>query len=230
MKRTLIICLTVVLAAIAGIALPVQVAEAGCSRCGEWDFNLPINYADATTINGEGGSSVDLNSDWGIGFGLGYNFNDNFQLNGVFSLAYRGYEANYIREGGESASYNGNMDTATFALNGVYYFLDGNITPFVTAGIGFTNIDTNIPSGTGETYCYWDPWWGYVCNSYVPTKSENDATYNLGLGARWDINKVFGLQASYNKTWIDVSSAAGGMPDLDVFKFELVFRMSNVQY
>jgi hypothetical protein len=54
-------------------------------RTGSWDFFLPIIYTDETKVDGQGGSSVDINDDFGIGFGAGYNFNNHFQLGGLFN-------------------------------------------------------------------------------------------------------------------------------------------------
>jgi len=234
MKRAIIMSLALVCAALAGVVMNVQTAEAQentavrpCSRCGEWEFTLPIIYTDAATLDGEGNSSVEINGGWGIGFGLGYNFNDHLQLNGVLSFSNRDYDATFFKEDDTSSVYNGTLDTVTLALNGVYYILNRDFTPFVSAGIGVTNIDTNIPSGAGSSYCYWDPWWGYVCGTYVPTKTENDVSYNAGLGLRWDISKYFSLQGSYNKTWVDISGASGGMPDFDIFKMEFIFRTGD---
>jgi len=42
-----------------------------------------------------------------------------------------------------------------------------------------------------------------------PTKTENDFSYNAGVGLRFDVNRQFSLQGSYNKTWIDISKASG---------------------
>jgi opacity protein-like surface antigen len=94
----------------------------------------------------------------------------------------------------------------------------------VSAGVGIAYVDTNIPTGVGQTYCYWDPWWGYVCGGYAPTKTENDVSYNAGVGVRYDVNRQFGLQASYNKMWIDFSRASG-VPDFDSWRLEFIFRM-----
>ena len=39
-------------------------------------------------------------------------------------------------------------------------------TPYVTGGIGYAFIDTNIPDSPPQTACWWDPWWGYVCDTF----------------------------------------------------------------
>lgn len=231
MKRTSIVGLMLVVAAIAVVALYVPVAEAQSftsvrpgGRGGNWDFYLPIVYADSATINGQGGSSVDINADFGFGFGFGYNFSDNFQLNGMFTWNSRTYDAKTVNTDGTTRKYSNYMDSSTISVNGVYYFLKGDITPFVSGGIGITYVDTNIPTGSGSTSCWYDPWWGYVCNSYVPTKTENDFSYNAGIGVRYDVNRQFGLQFGYYKTWIDISKAQG-TSDFDIWRLDFIFRM-----
>jgi opacity protein-like surface antigen len=193
-------------------------------RGGNWEFFMPLIYADSATINGQGGSSVDLNAGWGFGFGFGYNFTDNFQLNGLLNWNSRSYDATIVQDDGTTKRYNNYMDSSTLSLNGVYYFLNGNITPFVSGGVGITYVDTNIQNGLSSTACWYDPWWGYVCSSYVPTKTENDISYNAGIGVRFDVNRQFGLQAGYYKMWIDISKASG-TPDFDIWRLDFIFRM-----
>ena len=231
MKRTRIVVLVLVVAAMAASALYIPAAEAQGftavrpgGRGGTSDFILPLVYSGSTTINGQGGSSVDLNADWGFGFGFGYNFTDNFQLNGILNWSSRSYDATIVQDDGTKKRYSNYMDSSTLSLNGVYYFLNGNITPFVSGGVGITYVDTNIQNGVGQTACWYDPWWGYVCSGYVPTKTENDISYNAGIGVRFDVNRDFGLQAGYYKTWIDISKASG-TPDFDMWRLDFIFRM-----
>ncbi len=231
MKRTAIIRLVLVFAVIAMAALSVPVAEAQGfttvrpgGRGGNWEIFLPLSYSDFATIKGQGGSSVDINPYWGFGFGVGYNVSDNFQVNGTFTWASRSYEATIVQSDGTTKKYNNFMDSSTLSLNGVYYFLNKDFTPFVSGGVGVTYVDTNIQNGASSTACYWDPWWGYVCSSYVPTKTENDISYNAGLGVRYDINRQFGLQGGYYRTWIDISKASG-TPVFDIWRLDFIFRM-----
>ena len=231
MNRAIIIGLTLLFVATASVAMYVPAAEAQqytvtdpSGRGGKWEFILPVIYSTSTTIDGQGGSSLKVNDDWGFGFGFGYNFNEHFNLNGTLSWAYRSYEATVVENNGATSRYSNYMDTSTLALNGTYYLLKGNITPFITGGIGWTFVDSNIQNGPSSGTCWYDPWWGYVCSDYVPTKTEDDFSYNVGLGVRFDISREFTLQASYNRTWIDIQNATGGTPEFDAFKMEFIFR------
>jgi opacity protein-like surface antigen len=167
---------------------------------------------------------VDINGDFGFGFGFGYNFNDNFQLNGLFTWNSRSYDATAVKADGTTARYSNYMDSSTFSVNGVYYFLKGDVTPFVSGGVGITYVDTNIQNGPASGSCWYDPWWGYVCSSYVPTKTENDVSYNAGLGVRYDVNRQFSLQGGFYRTWIDISKASS-TPDFDIWRVDFIFRM-----
>jgi hypothetical protein len=192
-------------------------------RAGTWDFLLPLIYADSATVDGQGGSSLDINADWGFGFGFGYNFTDNFQLNGLFTWNSRSYDATIVQDDGSTRRYNNWTDTSTLSLNGIFYFLNGNVAPFVSGGVGITYIDTNIQTGVASTACWWDPWWGYVCSGYVPTKTENAVSYNAGVGVRFDLNRQFSLQPSFNKAWVDFDNSSG-TPDFDIWRLDLIFR------
>jgi opacity protein-like surface antigen len=194
-------------------------------RAGTWDFFMPLTYNPAFSWNGEGGSFVDLNATWGFGFGFGYNFSDHFQLNGLFSWAARNYTATYTTNIGQVGQYSNTEYSSTFSVNGIYYLLAGNISPFVTAGIGWTYIDTSIPNGPSSGQCWWDPWYGYVCGTYYPTKTQADWSYSVGLGVRFDLAPQFSLQPSYNKAWVNLNNAGGSSPYFDIWRVDFIFRM-----
>ncbi|WP_419656142.1 hypothetical protein Dvar_52420 [Desulfosarcina variabilis str. Montpellier] len=222
--------IVVIVCAMAAVcfSMPVAVGAEGSAirsadRKGSWDFILPLTYADDTKIDGQGGSSADIDDDFGIGFGFGYNFNNHFQLNGGFNWNSRTYEATVAVSDGSERKYSNYMEMSTIALNGIYYFLDKNFTPFVSGMIGYTWVDTNIQDAPAETYCWYDPWWGYVCNDYVPTKTQDDWTYGAGIGIRYDFNKSFSMQGSYNKSWVDLETS--GTTDFDLWRMDFIFRM-----
>jgi outer membrane protein W len=228
--RTFIRLMVVALAiTVMGTIIPgsadAQYGTAGrqASRGGSWDFFMSPAYSPSATIDGQGGSKADLNSTWGLGLGLGYNFNDHFQLNGTFGWNTRNYEATVVDSTGKNLKYNNTMETFNLTLNGVFYFLKGDFSPFVSGGIGYSSWDTNIQNGPTQGSCWYDPWYGYVCTTYVPTKTSESFSYNAGLGIRYDVNRSFGMQAGYYKTWVDVSSASG-TPDIDIWKLDFIFR------
>jgi len=192
-------------------------------RAGTWDFFLPLAFNPSWSSDGQSGTSISTDATWGFGFGFGYNITDHFQANGLFSWSARNYQAQIVQTDGQTRQYGNTMYTSTFAIGGIFYILPGNISPFVSAGAGMTFIDTNIPTGVGQTACWWDPWYGYVCNNYSPTKTQNDVSYNVGLGVRFDLSPQFSLQPSYNRMWVDINNASG-TPNFDVWRLDFVFR------
>lgn len=185
---------------------------------------LPLNYAEEATIDGERGSSADINDDFSLGFGVGYNFNNHFQLSGLINWSSRSYDATAVVSDGTTQRYSNYMETWTLSLNGTYYFLDKNFTPFVSGMLGYNWVDTNIQNGPAQGYCWWDPFWGYICSSYVPTKTESDWTCGAGLGVRYDFSDKFSMQFSYNKNWVDFENASG-TSDFDIWRLDFFFRM-----
>lgn len=232
MRQMLRISATCLIVAI--VCVGVLTADAGAQsytasrpggRAGSWDFFLPLTYNPSTNIEGEFGTNVDLNATWGFGFGFGYNISDHLQMNGLFSWSARNYNATIQNTDGSTTRYGNTLYSSTFSLNGIFYFLEGDITPFVSGGVGITYLDTNIQTGPGYPACWWDPWYGYVCYSTAPTKTESDVSYNAGIGVRFDLSRQFSLQPSYNKAWIDTSHSSGGMPDFDIWRLDFIFRM-----
>ena len=225
MKKTIAISLKLFLAAMAGLALYAPAAEAagrGNNGNGSLEFTVPLNYTSSATLNGANGSSAEINAALNTGFGMGYNINDNFQVNGTFTWAYRNYSAK--NTGNLNGDYNGQLNTSSLQLNAIYYFMAGDFTPFVSGGFGTSYVDSGIPNGGSSSSCYWDPYWGYVCGTYQPTKSSSNISYSAGLGARMDINRQFAMQGSLNRMWIDAPNS-GSKPEFDMFRIDFIFRM-----
>ncbi len=206
---------------LAGALVPPSPAQAqGSPRAGTWEFLLPVTYSPSTNFTGQGGASADLNSDMGMGLGFGYNLNNHLQLGGTITWSSRSYNATLVDTNGTTRRASGTLDSSTLALNATYYFLQSGFTPFVTGGVGSTFIDTNIPAGAGATQCWYDPWYGYICNT--DTKTQTAFSYSGGVGFRLALSRAFSMQASYNRLWIDYSR---GKPEIDGWKLDFVFRM-----
>jgi len=204
-----------------GLVFPSPVMAQAFSRARTMEFILPVIYSPSTTVGGQGGSSADLNSDLGLGFGFGYNVNNHFQLSGLFNWSTRSYNANIVSDDGTTRRASGTLDTSTIAFNATYFLMSSNFTPYVSGGIGSVFVDSNIPSGQGSTACWYDPFYGYVCNSYAETKTYTSVSYTAGLGVRWEMSRQFALQGSYNKLWIDANSTK----EFDGWRLDFVFRM-----
>ena len=193
-------------------------------RRGRYEFTLQPRYVASKEIGADGGSRLELDPALGFGAGFGYNFTNKFALHLDGSWTRSDYKAKITTtdsSGGSTGTttVDGVLDTATVALNLSYYFLDGPLTPFLTGGVGWTFLDSNIPSGPPEGVCWYDPWYGYVCSYYQNTYTKDYFSYNLGLGARWDVFPGFFLRGSVGWQWVDLGQAGttdfmGGRMDL----------------
>jgi hypothetical protein len=179
-------------------------------RQGRYEFTLQPRYVASKTVNFDGGTSIDTDADLGFGMGFGYNLTNKFAMHLDWSWASTNYKAKIGTSTGGTlgtTTASGTLDASTFALNLSYYFLEGPLTPFVLGGIGWTWVDSNVPSGLPQTGCWWDPWYGYICTSYQDTYAKDYFSYSLGLGGRWDVTPGFFLRGSVVWQWMDVGDA-----------------------
>jgi hypothetical protein len=214
--------MTAVLGALLLFILPLGEALAydPGPREGKWDFTVQMRYMAGQTLNGEGGSSADINDTLGWGFGIGYNFTNNFALAMDISWANANYNGTYVTDAGLAGSTYGTLYASTVALNMTYYLTKGAIAPFVMGGIGSTFIDTNIPIGAPSTGCWWDPWYGNICSTYQNTLSSSSFSYNAGLGLRWDLAPGFFLRGILAEQWVDTTNGTIEIPN---FRFDIGF-------
>jgi opacity protein-like surface antigen len=196
-------------------------------RGGKWEFTLQPQLTRATTFDTGNGSGGKTDSSLGFGFGVGYNLNNNLTLGGDFAWSTANYSATVAPAAGNgntAYNVNGTLQTSTVRFNATWNFLAGDITPFVIGGIGSTYVDTNIPyGGPPQNVCWWDPWWGYYCGTYTPTRTAYYVSYSGAAGVRWDIDRSIFLRGLYNRMWIDASSALG-TTWVDQFRFDVGFK------
>src|SRR6267142_7032568 len=159
-------------------------------RAGKWEFTLQPQYTHSQTFDSGNGSGGTVDSTLGFGFGVAYNLSNHLSLGGDFTWAQANYNATVAPAAGNaSAPYtvNGTLQTNTLRFNATWNFLPGDFTPFVAGGIGSTYIDTNIPNGPPTNVCWWDPWWGYYCGTYLPTRTAYYVSYSGAVGLRWEL-------------------------------------------
>ncbi|MGH8519818.1 MAG: outer membrane protein [Panacagrimonas sp.] len=207
MARKILLPLVAIVVALLA-ALP---AAAQSRRAGTGEIYFGPVFTDGKSYSFEGGTTA--RTDTGIGLSIGYAFNfDRHVSAGVdFVWGEQDYRAtvqpgpgNLNREG----NINGTLETWTVRFNGSYHFLTGNFTPYVTGGLGWSTVDTNIPSGLPDTFCWYYPWWGQYCGTYVPTHDTTKFSYNLGAGLRLDVGKgVF--RALIDHRWVDFGGSYG---------------------
>ncbi len=196
-------------ATIAVLALACGIAHA--EREPGWEFGAEAIYQFSTDVDFKRGSAASLDDDLGLAIVFAYRFNNRFDLQ--FSLDWNTVDYDVtVAPGGEGLlgfTGRGDLESFTPRVAGTFNILEGDITPYITAGAGWAFIDTNIPNGPPETSCWWDPWWGYYCGTFQNTRSVDNLTYNVGAGVRWDVSDTITLKLGYNRNWLDLKQASG---------------------
>ena len=193
-------------------------------RAGTWEAGFLIADMTAESLSGENGAKLEVGNDVAWGFTGGYNFTNRLAVLADWTWSNPSYDATRIREDtGQPDTISASLDINTLHIKGVFYFLDGALTPFVEAGVGWTYVDSNIVDGPPTTGCWWDPWWGYVCRSFFDTYSETRTSYSTAVGIRWDLRNEMSLRGSYGVLEVDTSSATEDA-SLDTFRIDLSWR------
>jgi opacity protein-like surface antigen len=103
---------------------------------------------------------------------------------------------------------SGTLESRTIRFLGTYHFSEKAFTPYVTGGLGWTWVDTNIPAGLPENVCWYYPWYGQYCASYVPTQNTTKFSYNLAAGLRYDYGRAI-FRGQVNAQYIDFGGSYG---------------------
>ena len=186
-------------------------AAAQSARSGRSEVYIGPVFTDSKSYTFQGGTTAKVDSGFGINFGYAHNFNSHVQAGMDLTWGEADYRA-VVRGGvgneSNSGTINGTLETGTVRFFGTYHILSGPFTPFLTGGMGWTYIDSNIPAGLPEFFCWYYPWYGQYCASYVPTYSTTRFSYNAGAGLRLDAGRgVF--RFLLNSQWMDFGGSYG---------------------
>ncbi len=186
------------MAASAGQAAVVKVAG---ERSGHWEASFMLNYVGGEDLDIDDLTDSDIDNSLGWGLGFHYNFDNHWNLG--FDMAFNNpdYDVDVIDpETGELANISHSASRFDGQVNVQYNFLEGNITPYVQAGLGWTYMDSNIVKSLSY-YCggFYYPY----CAAYANTFDDTSFSYNIGVGMRWDINETVFLKAAFIQQWID---------------------------
>jgi opacity protein-like surface antigen len=198
------------LIAVAILAAAPALAQSS-NRAGRHEIYLGPVFTNGDSYAFEGGTTVRTDTGFGLNFGYAYNFNSHLQAGIDIAWSEADYRATVQPGPGNTSlagNINGTVETSTIRFNGTYHFLASGVTPFVTGGLGWTYVDTNIPSGLPESICWYYPWYGSYCGSFVPTHDTTKFSYNVGVGVRLDVGKgVF--RGVVNQQWISFGDSYG---------------------
>src|SRR5687767_4537796 len=191
------------------VAAAPALAQSQRARHGEL-YLYPV-FTDGKNYSFEGGSTA--RTDTGFGIGIGYNYNFTPHVSAGFEVEWneQDYRAN-VQPGPNNnfsaRQISGRVDSRTLRFQGTYNLLPSNFTPYATGGLGWTYIDTNIPAGLPESFCWYYPWYGTYCSTYVPTETTTKFSYNAGIGLRLDVGKAF-FRGQVNSQWTDFGGSYG---------------------
>ncbi len=193
-------------------------------RADKMEVGFFVPYVNGQDIDFNGGASADLNSDPGFGFTYAYNFSEKLAARMDISMNSISYDAVRVLDNDVRSTdgFSGSLDTFSARVGGDYYFIAGDISPYVNLNIGWNFVDSGVASGPPEAFCWWDPWLGYICDYYQPSYSEDNFMYGGALGVRYDISERHFLRLGYHIDFIDLDAASDTV-DLDSFRFEFGF-------
>ncbi len=192
-----------------------------------YDFSIAVPYLESRTTTFDGGTTVHTDSSAGLGFDFDYDLGGRWTVGATVASHRIDYVADIAVDGlgnvGPGDVVRGTLDTSSLLGHVKRYFGDWrNIAPYATAGLGWVSTDTNIPEGPPVGYCWWNPWWGYVCDALQPTHTTTDTAGRLGVGVRWDITRRLFFDASLGRQWIDFDNAH--RPSFDRLQLAIGFR------
>ncbi len=206
------------------LALPGFAAAQSADRTGTWEAGVKLMDMSHEFIEGEGGSSIDVEGELAWGFFGSYNINEHFAVSGEFSWSNPEYLAKFPLDGlgNTVVQVDAELDVFFSEFKAVFNLLDRSFTPYAEVGYGWVVVDSNIQDGAADTGCWWDPWWGYTCASFYDTYEStlNSLTYAVGL--RWDMSDTSVLKASYGIRELDLDRAAD--LEQDVFSVDFAWK------
>ena len=183
-------------------------AQRSSDRAGTWEAGFHVVDMSSLSMSGTSGTSLDVSGEIGWGFTGGYNFTNRFAAMLDVNWADPDYRATFVPDGiGAPQTVSASLDVGSIHAKAVFHFLDGDITPFVEAGFGWTTVDSNIIDGPPLTGCWWDPWWGYICDTFYSTYHDTRTSYSAGVGIRWDMSPDLMLRGSVGVLEIDTSQS-----------------------
>ena len=205
------------------LLLPAFAAAQG-DREGYWDAGFHVANHSSLSLSGFGGASMQVDGDTGYGFSGAYNFTDHIALGLDASWRRPNYVATFVPNGpGPTRIIGARMDVSRVHFKGIFYFLESRITPFIELGVGWTNIDSNILQRPPITGCWWDPWWGLICQNVYSTYTETKTSYGGAVGIRWDTRGNVALRGSIGVLEIDRARGVQNS-SVDTTQLELVWR------
>jgi opacity protein-like surface antigen len=178
-------------------------------RDGTWEASLLAGSQSSLDVSGSNGSTAALDSEFAWGFTIGWNLSPRWNFSYRFMMASPDYTATFVPENPEipPQTLKYSADRYSNQVNATWHLFKGPLTPYLQAGVGYTLLDSNIPSTPPVTGCWWDPWWGYICDTTWSTYDTSGFSYNVGLGLRWDVNGALFFRGAWHREFFSGDNA-----------------------
>lgn len=202
---------TTALVAIVTLATVANAIADPSLRTRTWEMSLQPRYQFQKDLSFPGGTSVEFDDDFAWGFAINYNASERLQIGTEFGWNFINYQANFFSDSAgviRPRSAGGSAEASSWLFNMTYHLLPAKFTPFVTGGLGWGFFDSNISTGDWNSYCWWDPWYGYICSSYPTTYGDDAFVYRVGGGLRMDSDESFFFKVLYNAQWNDFGNSS----------------------
>ena len=175
-------------------------------REGTWQFSFTPHYTASKSLSFGDKGDIDFNDRSGWGFGVGYNFTNYVSLDLNFMSSNGSYNGSVNEDNGTVSNYSTNMYSSSIDLALTYNILDDNFTPYVSANVGSSFVDSGVPTGNyyGGT-CY-DPWYGYYPCVDAETHTTVKFHYGAAVGLRYDFENRLFLKGGVNANVLDFNS------------------------
>ncbi|MBI4825646.1 MAG: porin family protein [Nitrospirae bacterium] len=139
--------------------------------------NLGATLTSDSTLSVLGINATELEFDtgWAFGGAVGYDLGNNTRLEG--EVAYRSADIDKVTILGVPVDPSGEVNVLSFLLNGYYDIkVDAPVTPFITGGIGFANIELSDD---------------------VDSYDDNVFAYQIGAGLGYAVNDLTTIDFGY---------------------------------
>ena len=188
-------------------------AEFYDSRAEKWEFFLAPQVTNSKSLQGESGTDAIINKASALGFGFGYNVNHHVELTMLFTLSSSNYTSTRIIDNDPEGiipngprTFTSSIYTSSINFGFTYNLLSTPFTPYISANIGSTYIDSGVPTGEITTGCWYDYWYGYVCYPYAQTYTSTEINYGAGVGLRYDFNRKLYMKGGVSQNYLELNS------------------------
>jgi hypothetical protein len=193
-------------------------------RAGTWEFAGSLLDLSSASVLGPNGSSIRVDDDTGFGVSGAYNVTNRLAVGFDLNYSDPSYVATLVPDGiGAPQVIGAHLGVDVIHFKGIFNILESEITPYIEVGAGWTYLDSNIIEGYAGSACWWDPWWGYICNSYFDTYSDTRTSTSYAVGIRWETDFDVVLRAGWGVQNIDTNRAAEDI-ELDTIQLTAGWR------